>query len=136
MLLLSIMLLGAIALAGDNNDSHTNDSQATWSIEWSSVDAGAAHLSGGAFELHGTIGQADAGFHASATFDLVGGFHAIQAFAGPGLVGDINGDGTVGNIDLAILLGAWGSIGGPADLNGDGVVDNIDLAILLGAWSA
>ena len=48
---------------------------------------------------------------------------------------DINGDGVVGPIDLATLLGAWGANPeSPADLNGDGVIDPIDLATLLGAW--
>lgn len=53
------------------------------------------------------------------------------------LVGDLDGDGTVGATDLALLLGAWGpsSSGSPADLNGDGEVGPQDLAILLGAWS-
>lgn len=48
---------------------------------------------------------------------------------------DLDGDGLVGPSDLAILLGAWGSTGGPADLDGDGSVGASDLAILLGAWS-
>jgi hypothetical protein len=134
MFLTTALLLGAMTLAGG-----ANDSAASWSIDWSSVDGGGHRLSGGAFELHGTIGQADAGFHVelqgSIAYDLTGGFHAVQAFVGPLVLGDLNGDGVVGNIDLAILLGAWGSIGGPADLDGDGVVGNTDLAILLGAWS-
>jgi hypothetical protein len=49
--------------------------------------------------------------------------------------GDLNGDGTVGPADLAILLGSWGPCDGcPADLDGDGIVDAADLAILLGNW--
>ncbi|MBL9120312.1 MAG: hypothetical protein JNL80_10415 [Phycisphaerae bacterium] len=47
---------------------------------------------------------------------------------------DLNGDGTVGGADLAILLGAWGSADPNADLNADGVVNGADLALLLGAW--
>lgn len=53
--------------------------------------------------------------------------------AGP----DLNGDGSVGAIDLSLLLGAWGPCGGgccEADLTGDGEVGAADLAILLGAW--
>ena len=51
--------------------------------------------------------------------------------------GDLDGDGSVGASDLAILLGAWGSCTSscPADLDGDGAVGAGDLAILLGAWS-
>jgi hypothetical protein len=49
--------------------------------------------------------------------------------------GDLDGDGTVGAADLAILLGAWGESGVPSDLNGDGIVDPADLGLLLGAWT-
>jgi hypothetical protein len=53
----------------------------------------------------------------------------------PILAEDLNGDGTVGPADLAILLSAWGSKGGAADLDGDGAVGAADLARLLAAWS-
>jgi len=53
----------------------------------------------------------------------------------PVLVGDINGDGVVDGVDLALLLGAWGAGPGPADLNDDGNVDGVDLALLLGNWT-
>ncbi len=46
---------------------------------------------------------------------------------------DLDGNGVVGQADLAILLGAWGG-GGPADLDHDGHVGQGDLAMLLGAW--
>lgn len=48
---------------------------------------------------------------------------------------DLDGDGSVGAQDLAVLLSAWGSKGGPADLDGNGVVGAPDLARLLAAWS-
>lgn len=47
--------------------------------------------------------------------------------------GDLDGDGSVGAPDLAILLGDWGTPG-PADLDGSGSVTASDLALLLGAW--
>ncbi len=48
---------------------------------------------------------------------------------------DLNGDGTVGPVDLAMLLGAWGpNPEHPADFNGDGNVGPADLAQLLGSW--
>ncbi len=53
----------------------------------------------------------------------------------PPVFGDLNGDGVVGAVDLAILLGGWG--GAPdaqGDLNEDGVVGALDLALMLGAW--
>lgn len=46
---------------------------------------------------------------------------------------DLNGDGSVGSADLAILLNQWGT-SGLADLNEDGVVSSPDLTILLGQW--
>lgn len=49
----------------------------------------------------------------------------------PGIAGDINGDGVVDTADLGILIGAFGTMGGPADLNNDGVVDTADLGILI-----
>ncbi len=51
---------------------------------------------------------------------------------------DLDGDGTVGATDLAIVLAAWGPCAGapcPADLDGDGQVNAADLALVLAAWS-
>ena len=47
---------------------------------------------------------------------------------------DIYVDGRVDAIDLAALIGAWGTMNAPADLNLDGVVGAADLALLLSAW--
>ena len=48
---------------------------------------------------------------------------------------DLDGDGTVGASDLAMLLGAWGpNPGHPADFDVDGFVNAADLAQLLGNW--
>ena len=49
---------------------------------------------------------------------------------------DINGDGMVDGVDLAEVLGAWGSGAGAADINQDGLVDGTDLALLLGDWGS
>jgi hypothetical protein len=54
-----------------------------------------------------------------------------------GGAGDINGDGFVDALDIALLLGSWGPCVEAccsADLNDTGEVDSVDLAILLGAW--
>ena len=54
------------------------------------------------------------------------------------LPGDLDGDGSVGAFDLALLLGSWGPCADcddcPADLDGDCAVGAADLAILLGNW--
>ena len=49
---------------------------------------------------------------------------------------DLDGDGNVGALDLAMLLGTWGPVPtpDPPDFDGDGDVDAFDLAILLGNW--
>ncbi len=43
---------------------------------------------------------------------------------------DINGDGRVNALDLALLRQQFGRSGGSADLNGDGAVNALDLALL------
>ena len=52
----------------------------------------------------------------------------------PPCLGDLDGNGVVNGVDLAMLLGAWGSSNAEADVSGDGTVDGVDLAIVLGAW--
>ena len=48
---------------------------------------------------------------------------------------DLDGNGSVGAADLAILLGSWGPCERcAADFDGDGVVNAAHLAQLLGAW--
>jgi hypothetical protein len=42
----------------------------------------------------------------------------------------------VGIIDFLLLLGRWGETDSAADLDGDGAVNGVDLAILLATWSA
>ncbi len=52
--------------------------------------------------------------------------------------GDLNGDGSVGTVDLLMLLANWGPCadanGCPGDLNGDGSVNVTDLLQLLSHW--
>jgi hypothetical protein len=51
--------------------------------------------------------------------------------------GDLNSDGHVDGVDLAIVLGAWSSTSSAnADINGDGVVNGQDLAFVLAGWGA
>ncbi len=48
---------------------------------------------------------------------------------------DLNHDGLINAVDLAMVLSAWGSAGGIADIDGDGIVGGGDLAGLLSAWT-
>ena len=65
------------------------------------------------------------------------GAHERQnaSFGSPPNPADLDGDGTVGPVDLAILLGAFGGSGSAGDINFDCTVDAVDLALLLGAWT-
>ena len=50
---------------------------------------------------------------------------------------DLNGNGSVGILDLLALLAAWGSDpGGPPDFDGDGTVGILDLLALLANWGS
>lgn len=48
---------------------------------------------------------------------------------------DLNHDGRVSSIDLAIVLDQWGTAGGTADCDGNGIVGAGDLAAILSAWT-
>jgi hypothetical protein len=51
--------------------------------------------------------------------------------------GDITRNGIIDGIDLAAILGAWGTNGQGqynCDINNDGLVDGADLAFVLGGW--
>ncbi len=56
----------------------------------------------------------------------------------PIIIGDLNGDGFVGILDLNLILGAWNASitpGAAVDPSGDGFVGIEDLNIVLGAWN-
>jgi hypothetical protein len=64
---------------------------------------------------------------------------ALLEEAGPGLEGDLNGDGSVNSGDLDIVRGNWGrTVSGLAegDANGDGTVNSADLDIIRANWGA
>ena len=61
-------------------------------------------------------------------------FDFAFVIAGP-CPADINGDGSVGILDLLALLAAWDTDpGGPPDLDSDGNVGILDLLVLLANW--
>jgi hypothetical protein len=71
------------------------------------------------------------------TDTIAGSTLGVRFLAGNGVRCDIDQDGVVGAVDLAALLGAWGStdVCEASDLSGDGVVDASDIALLVGSWS-
>ncbi len=65
-------------------------------------------------------------------WDALCSIYAIDACLTPG---DVDRDGAVDAIDLAIVLGHWGDTTGSADIDGSGMVDAKDLAIVLSNWT-
>ena len=60
----------------------------------------------------------------------------LDVTVGSGLLGDLDGDGTVGPGDASLLLLDYGACAGCAsDLDGNGFVDNGDLSFLLLLYS-
>ena len=78
-----------------------------------------------------TIGLFKPGAAGSADSVIV----AIGSPSAPMNLADLNGDGFVSGLDLAILLGNWGG-SGIGDINGSGTVDGMDLSYLLSAWNS
>lgn len=80
--------------------------------------------------LHSVVGAFPAdtpsGFHTLSN-------HAIQCQCAP-LVGDFDGNGSVGTSDLMQLLTALGSFNTTYDLDGDGVVATADLMVFLATY--
>ncbi len=63
----------------------------------------------------------------------------IMLWPGPVVMGDLDGDGTVGILDFLAMLAAWGPCPDPpatcpADLDSDGTVGILDFLTLLGNW--
>ncbi|MCZ6754650.1 MAG: hypothetical protein O7E49_04990 [Gemmatimonadetes bacterium] len=84
------------------------------------------------------------GLFAGGEFTTAGGMSSQRIAKWVGcagvVVGDLDGDGTVGITDLLILLGSWGPCADcencPADLDGDCTVGILDLLTLLANWNA
>ena len=68
-------------------------------------------------------------------FDLMNGVDnrsvAQLSACSSGVLGDLNGDGTVSLPDLNLVLANFGQQGSAGDINGDCVVDLVDLNLLL-----
>ncbi len=105
------------------------------------IDAGVSYLATSEFSAHYGVGAATVIDELRITWpngdeQILTNVAADQTitvtYAPPACGGDLDGDGSVGAGDLALMLGAWGTSGG--DLDGDGTTGSSDLATLLGAW--
>lgn len=103
---------------------------ADYSISWYTIDGGGGTSSGGPYQLSGTIGQPDAGYHDGGSYELLGGFWV----GGPLCIVDLE--------DFAQFAAYW--LDGPcneannwcggADLNEQDDVTVDDLTILASEW--
>lgn len=91
----------------------------------------------GAYTLASVYGQPSSlGTSSASSVVLSPGFLCIEA-DDIGNPGDLNHDGHVNGVDLAIVLNNWGICGSgacPADIDRDGLVNGVDLAIVLSNW--
>ena len=91
----------------------------------------------GAYTLASVYGQPTSlGTSSASSVVLSPGYLCIEA-DDVGNPGDLNNDGIVNGVDLAIILSTWGLCGPGAcisDINQDGLVNGIDLAVVLSNW--
>lgn len=91
----------------------------------------------GAYTLASVYGQPTSlGTSSASSVVLSPGYLCIEA-DDVGNPGDVNNDGIVNGVDLAIILSTWGLCGSGdciADINQDGLVNGVDLAVVLSNW--
>ncbi|MDI9403252.1 MAG: 5'-nucleotidase C-terminal domain-containing protein [Limnohabitans sp.] len=75
------------------------------------------------------------GVISSADYPAAGEGRIVKFTPSSSFPADINGDGTVNALDVAIVLGNWGLTNRAGDANGNGIVEAEDLTIVLGNWS-
>lgn len=103
---------------------------ADYRIVWSTIDGGGGTSSGGAYQLTGTIGQPDAGYHSGGHYELLAGFWT----GGPLCIVNLEHFAQFAAFWLDGPCNADNNWCGGADLNH---LDNInvdDLIIFAGEW--
>ncbi|MCZ6812311.1 MAG: DUF1929 domain-containing protein [Planctomycetota bacterium] len=124
--------IGSVALVAPATVTHSlNTSQRYVGLIFEAIGEGAIHVIGPPNGNH-----APPGYYMLFILNSQGVPSAskfVQLGAWP--LGDLDGDGTVGIIDLLLLLAGWGSCAGcSADLDADGAVGILDLLTLLANW--
>ncbi|MBX3322947.1 MAG: hypothetical protein KF757_08150 [Phycisphaeraceae bacterium] len=108
-------------------------------IDYASIDAGASRLTGGSFELIGSIGQPDASTAALAggMYTLDTGFLAVIRFEASCNPADLAVPyGTLDFFDVQLFLNFYSNGNLLADLNGDGLLDFFDVQAFLNHYAA
>ena len=95
-----------------------------YQIVWSTIGGGGGQSTGGQYKLTATIGQSDASYSVSGSYELWSGFWT----GGPECLVDFP--------EFAVFADLWLETGSnlPADLNGDGLVDIYDLKLFVDVW--
>ena len=110
----------------------------SFDLTWTTVDAGGGRSTSGSLEIHGTIGQPDAGpMLIGGGLELLAGLWAASVEPIDTCPADLTGDGFVNITDLLFVVSHWGGgPGDPADVNSDNVVNILDLLAVVAAWGA
>lgn len=75
------------------------------------------------------------GLISAADYPTTGEGRIVKFVPSPAFPADVNGDGTVNGLDVAIVLGNWGLTNRAGDADGNGIVAGEDLTIVLGNWT-
>jgi len=103
---------------------------ADYSISWYTIDGGGGTSSGGPYQISGTIGQSDAGYHDEAPYELLGGFWV----GGPLCIVNLEHFAQFANHWLDGPCSETNDWCGGADLNQINDVTVDDLSILAVEW--
>ena len=140
----SVAISGATAIVGAyRDDDHGNASGSAYLFDTSMgeqitkllPDDGAADdYFGGSIAISGATAIVGA-YRNDDNGGNSGSAYLFDAAAAGKCPWDLNGNGSVGILDLLALLAAWGTDpGGPPDFDGDGTVGILDLLTLLANW--
>ena len=103
---------------------------ADYSISWYTIDGGGGTSSGGSYQLTGTIGQPDAGYHDEAPYELLGGFWV----GGPLCIVNLEDFAQFAAYWLEVSCDAGNNYCGGANLDGENGVNIDDLTLLANEW--
>ena len=101
-----------------------------YEISWYTIDGGGGTISGGSYQLSGTIGQPDAGYHDGGLYELLGGFWV----GGSLCIVDLSDFAQFAAYWLEVSCDSGNDYCGGANLDGENGVNIDDLTILANEW--